>query len=76
MPWLIPTIPNSSASETRITRELSRVKTYATSPYSVALASARTSSSLSNVAIGATGPKISSWKTRADVGTSTKTVGA
>ena len=46
-------------------RDRSRVKTYAVSPYSVALARSTASSSVVNVVIGATGPKIS-W--RVDVG--------
>src|SRR5680860_62153 len=76
MPWLMPTIPNSRASLTRSVRERSRVNTYATRPYSVSLARAIASASVVNVAIGATGPKISSRIIRASAVTPVRSVGA
>src|SRR5262249_3313506 len=75
-PWLRPTIPLSSPSHTRNARDRSRVYTYATSPYSVRLAAWSASASEEKVAIGATGPKISSRRSRASCGTASRTVGA
>ena len=51
------------------------MKTYAVSPYSVALARSTASSSVAKVVIGATGPKISWVLTSASAGTSASTVG-
>ena len=74
MPWLMPIIPYSSASLTRMTRPRSLVKTYEASPYSVPLALLIASASVRKVLIGATGPKISSLIIRADIGTPVMTV--
>jgi hypothetical protein len=76
MPWFSPTMPVSRPSQTRIALLMSRVNTYATRPYSVSFARAIASSSDSKEPTGATGPKISSWNTRASEGTSPSTVGA
>ena len=75
MPWLMPTIPVSSPSATRMARVRFWVNAYATRPNSVSLAMASPCSSSAKVLTGATGPKISSRKIRALVGTSASTVG-
>lgn len=58
-PRLMPTIPASSASATRMARLRSAVYRYEASPWMVSLARASASPSVSKATTGATGPKIS-----------------
>src|SRR5690606_21966731 len=76
MPRLIPIMPASTSSATRTARSRDAVYAHAARPSSVALASARPSSSSPNATTGATGPKISSVTTRASGSTPDSTVGA
>ena len=64
-PVLAPTIPASSASPTRHILSASLVYTYAANPDLVSFAIAIASASVSNEKTAATGPKVSSEKTRA-----------
>ncbi len=75
-PRLMPTIPDSMRSATASALARLRVWTKDTSPNTVSLASATASSTDSKLAIGATGPKISSWNARASVGRPAITVGS
>lgn len=76
MLWeLIQTMPDSTACAMRWPRLRSEVQMYAARPNRVAFASSTASASSSKGATATTGPKISSWKIRASLATSAKTVG-
>lgn len=73
---LTPTTPESNAELIRSARLMSCVKKPAISPYLLSLDLARTSSSVSNLFIATTGPKISSLEMKASSLVLVKMVGS
>ena len=69
------TVPASMRSATRCARLRFSVQSVAARPYGVALAIATASFSVLNGVMVTTGPKISSWFVRQDMGRLTITVG-